>query len=111
MFFGELEADRYRVVFGGFAGGEGDVDAGDLFFYQEFALGCGEGELQVGGAEDLAYLAMPQPYRAANQRLVQIGEIFSVRGFDTAAMVEWTQSVWRPAAYSTTEVFMRARNK
>jgi general secretion pathway protein K len=35
-----------------------------------------------GGAEDLTYLAMPQPYRAANQRVVQIEELYSVRGFD-----------------------------
>ena len=41
-----------------------------------------------GGAEDLAYLAMPQPYRAANQRMVQIGEIYSVRGFDAATVIK-----------------------
>ncbi|MCY7389540.1 MAG: type II secretion system minor pseudopilin GspK [Burkholderiales bacterium] len=35
-----------------------------------------------GGAEDLAYLALPQPYRAANQRIVNIEELYRVKGFD-----------------------------
>ena len=39
-----------------------------------------------GGAEDSAYLALPQPYRAANQRIVQIEELYSVRGFDGATV-------------------------
>ena len=38
-----------------------------------------------GGAEDLSYLALPQPYRAANQRLLQIEELNSVRGMGGAA--------------------------
>ena len=39
-----------------------------------------------GGAEDLAYLALPQPYRAANQRIVQIEELYNVTGFDAATV-------------------------
>ncbi len=37
-----------------------------------------------GGAEDQAYLALPQPYRAANQRVLQIEELHSVRGIEPA---------------------------
>lgn len=38
---------------------------------------------QAGGAEDGYYLALPQPYRAANRRLVELGELVKVRGFDS----------------------------
>ena len=41
-----------------------------------------------GGAEDLAYLALPRPYRAANRRMVQIEELYSVRGFDAATVAK-----------------------
>lgn len=41
-----------------------------------------------GGAEDLAYLALPQPYRAANRRLIQIEELYSVKGFDAATIAK-----------------------
>ena len=41
-----------------------------------------------GGAEDLAYLALPQPYRAANQRVVQIEELYNVKGFDIATLAK-----------------------
>ena len=37
-----------------------------------------------GGAEDQTYLALPQPYRAANQRVLQIEELHSVRGIEPA---------------------------
>ena len=39
-----------------------------------------------GGAEDLTYLALPQPYRSANQRIVQIEELYKVKGFDVATV-------------------------
>ena len=39
-----------------------------------------------GGAEDQTYLALPQPYRAANQRVLQIEELHGVRGIDTATL-------------------------
>ena len=41
-----------------------------------------------GGAEDLAYLALPQPYRAANQRVAQIEELYSVKGFDAVTLTK-----------------------
>jgi len=34
------------------------------------------------GAEDAYYLALPRPYRAANRPLVQVEELYRVRGFD-----------------------------
>ena len=37
----------------------------------------------AGGAEDAYYLALPQPYRAANQPLVELGELAKVKGFDS----------------------------
>lgn len=43
--------------------------------------------VQPGGAEDVDYLALPQPYRAANQALTSIDELRLVRGY-TAAVVE-----------------------
>ena len=41
-----------------------------------------------GGAEDLSYLALPQPYRAANQRLMQIEELHSVKGMSSAVFTK-----------------------
>jgi len=38
------------------------------------------------GAEDAYYLALPRPYRAANQPFVQVEELFRVRGFDAKAV-------------------------
>jgi general secretion pathway protein K len=38
---------------------------------------------QAGGAEDGYYLAQPQPYRAANRLLVELGELTKIKGFDT----------------------------
>jgi general secretion pathway protein K len=35
-----------------------------------------------GGAEDAYYLALAQPYRAANQPLAQVEELLRVKGFD-----------------------------
>ncbi len=35
-----------------------------------------------GGAEDAYYLALPRPHRAANRPLVQLEELYAVRGFD-----------------------------
>ncbi len=40
-------------------------------------------ELQAGGAEDGYYLALAQPYRAANSPLVELGELIKVKGFDS----------------------------
>jgi len=42
-----------------------------------------DGEVQSpGGAEDAYYLALPQPYRAANRPLVELDELLLVKGFD-----------------------------
>jgi general secretion pathway protein K len=41
-----------------------------------------------GGAEDAWYLALAQPYRAANQPLVQIEELLRVKGFDARAFAK-----------------------
>lgn len=41
-----------------------------------------------GGAENLAYLSLPQPYRAANQPLVLIEELYRVKGFDAATVAK-----------------------
>lgn len=40
-----------------------------------------------GGAEDVDYLALPQPYRAANQLLTSVDELRLVKGY-TAAVIE-----------------------
>ncbi len=39
-----------------------------------------------GGAEDAYYLALATPYRAANRPLVQVEELYRVRGFDAKAV-------------------------
>jgi general secretion pathway protein K len=39
-----------------------------------------------GGAENAYYLSLKRPYRAANQRFVQVEELYRVRGFDAAAV-------------------------
>ena len=39
-----------------------------------------------GGAESAYYLALARPYRAGNQRLAQVEELYRVRGFDAAAV-------------------------
>lgn len=41
-----------------------------------------------GGAEDLTYLALPQPYRTANRRVLQIEELYSVRDIDVAILAK-----------------------
>lgn len=39
--------------------------------------------LNPGGAEDSYYLSLPTPYRAANQPLLELGELVRVKGYDT----------------------------
>ena len=41
-----------------------------------------------GGAEDAYYLSLRRPYRAANAEMVQIEELYRVRGFDAAAVAK-----------------------
>lgn len=46
-----------------------------------------DGDLSgAGGAEDAFYLALPRPYRAANQPMQQVEELYRVRGFDARAV-------------------------
>ena len=41
-----------------------------------------------GGAEDQYYLALRKPYRAANAPMMQIEELYQIRGFDAAAVAK-----------------------
>ena len=41
---------------------------------------------QPGGAEDGYYQALPQPYRAANRALAELGELVKVKGFDSRSI-------------------------
>jgi len=41
-----------------------------------------------GGAEDAYYLALARPYRAANGPMVQVEELYRVRGFDAATVAK-----------------------
>lgn len=40
----------------------------------------------AGGAENEYYLGLPRPYRAANQAMQQVEELYRVRGFDAKAV-------------------------
>jgi len=42
----------------------------------------------TSGAEDAYYLALRRPYRAANQPMVQVEELYRVRGFDAATVAK-----------------------
>lgn len=42
-----------------------------------------DSEVLQGGAEDGYYLALAQPYRAANRELAELGELVRVKGFDS----------------------------
>jgi len=41
-----------------------------------------------GGAEDAYYLSLAKPYRAANSPMVQVEELYRVRGFDAATVAK-----------------------
>ena len=41
-----------------------------------------------GGAEDPYYLSLRKPYRAANAPMVQVEELYRIRGFDAAAVAK-----------------------
>ena len=45
-----------------------------------------EEALPEAGAEDEYYLRLPAPYRAANQPVVELGELLRVRGMDEASL-------------------------
>jgi len=40
------------------------------------------------GAEDAYYLSLPRPYRAANQPMAQVEELYRVKGFDAQAVAK-----------------------
>jgi len=42
----------------------------------------------ASGAEDAYYLSLRRPYRAANQLMVQVEELYRVRGFDAATVAK-----------------------
>ena len=42
----------------------------------------------VGGAEDSYYLSLARPYRPANQPMVQVDELYRIRGFDPATVAK-----------------------
>jgi general secretion pathway protein K len=42
----------------------------------------------AGGAEDAYYLSLARPYRAANKAMVQVEELYRVRGFDAQAVAK-----------------------
>jgi general secretion pathway protein K len=42
----------------------------------------------AGGAEDAYYLALPQPYLAANRPLIELGELAKVKGFDAQNLAQ-----------------------
>ncbi|WP_432721019.1 type II secretion system minor pseudopilin GspK [Jeongeupia wiesaeckerbachi] len=52
-----------------------------------------DGETRPGGAEDAAYLALPQPYRAANQPLTDLASLVRVQGFDAETIARLTPFV------------------
>ncbi len=48
-----------------------------------------DGDLaSTSGAEDAYYLSLRRPYRAANQPMVQVEELYRVRGFDAATVAK-----------------------
>lgn len=58
------------------------------------------------GAEDAYYLSLPRPYRAANQPMVQIEELYRVKGFDAASVAKLRAYV--AALPSTTRTLINA---
>ena len=48
----------------------------------------GDDAPSTAGAEDAYYLSLKRPYRAANVKMVQIEELYRVRGFDAATVAK-----------------------
>jgi general secretion pathway protein K len=57
-----------------------------------------------GGAEDNYYLALPRPYRAANQPMQQVEELYRVRGFDAKTVARLRPFVTAIPATARTKV-------
>jgi general secretion pathway protein K len=56
------------------------------------------------GAEDAYYLGLERPYRAANQPMTQVEELFRVKGFDAAAIAKLTPYVTALIAPARTSI-------
>jgi general secretion pathway protein K len=56
------------------------------------------------GAEDAYYQALPQPYRAANRPMVQVEELYRVRGFDAKTVARLKPYVSALPARTATNV-------
>lgn len=64
-----------------------------------------DGDLTSGsGAEDAYYLSLPRPYRAANQPMTQVEELYRVKGFDAAAVAKLAPYVTALAAPARTPI-------
>jgi len=48
----------------------------------------GDDAASTAGAEDAYYLSLKRPYRAANRSMVQVEELYRVRGFDAATVAK-----------------------
>ena len=57
-----------------------------------------------GGAEDAYYLSLRKPYRTANARILQIEELYRIRGFDAAAVAKLRPLVSALPAQTTLNV-------
>ena len=58
----------------------------------------------TSGAEDAYYLALPRPYRAANQPMQQVEELYRVRGFDARTVARLRPYVTALPAATRTKV-------
>jgi general secretion pathway protein K len=82
--------------------GEGGASAHQLVAFQRLLVAIGlapaladgvvdwldadDGVTPPNGAEDQHYLALDPPYRAANRRIADVGELARVKGFDAGAV-------------------------
>jgi len=57
-----------------------------------------------GGAEDAYYLGLARPYRSANQPMVQVDELYRIRGFDAATVAKLKPFVTALPARTTVNV-------
>ena len=60
-----------------------------------------------GGAEDPYYLSLPRPYRTANAPMVQVEELYRVRGFDPATVAKvkpYVTAICNPACSVPTQL-------
>ncbi|MGE5615791.1 MAG: type II secretion system minor pseudopilin GspK, partial [Bacillota bacterium] len=47
-----------------------------------------DSDMSPAGAEDSYYLSLAHPYRAANQNMMQVEELYRIRGFDAATVAK-----------------------